>query len=125
MPQHALESDLLAALLLEAPRAFPELRLFRRNVSKVKILDPRTGRSRSMRFALPGQCDLWGVLVGGIHIEIELKSATGSLEPDQRVWRDFCAEWCIPYALLKARADESIPQTIARWLVELRATIPV
>lgn len=124
MSKNVLEGELQVAFLLEAPKVFPELRLFRRNVMKIRVADPRTGRVRSMRFAVPGQCDLYGICTGGLHVEIELKSATGSLEPDQRSWRDFCSEWCIPYALLKAKKGESIPETIARWMVELRQAIP-
>lgn len=47
-----------------------------------------------------GQCDNWGVmkcyfpgnpnLIFPIHIEMETKTGTGKLNPDQIIWRDFC-----------------------------------
>lgn len=115
-----LESDLQAAFLLAAPAALPKLRLFRRNVSKIRILDPISNRSRVVRFALPGQCDLYGIVQGGEHFELELKSATGSLDEDQRRWKAFCEEWRVPYFLLKAKRDESKEQTVGRWIHEIQ-----
>lgn len=49
-----------------------------------------------------GQCDLWGVVscyiwINGqeksiipVHVEIEVKTGKGELNPDQIIWRDFC-----------------------------------
>jgi len=97
-------------LLLEAPRALAGLRLFRRSVGAVKI-DPRF-----IRFAVPGQCDLYGFWRGGRSIELEVKAAGGALSPNQRAWRDFCLEWGIPWIELRPYPPEDVRQTLDRWL---------
>jgi hypothetical protein len=109
----ALESELQAALLLAAPSKLSNIRLFRRNVGTVRV------GKRVMRFGIPGQCDLYALGRGGRHGEVELKAAAGSLKPEQRAWRDFCAAWGIPWIVLKAKLGEPVDQTIARWLTEL------
>lgn len=44
----------------------------------------RTARGRTIRFGIPGQADITGILPGGRRLEIECKSATGRLTPEQR-----------------------------------------
>jgi hypothetical protein len=114
-----LESTLQAALLEAAPRELPGVRLFRRNVGVAKM------RGATLRFSIPGQADIYGYIKGdpARAVEIELKSATGTLEPDQRRWRDWCVAWGVPHIVLKAKKDESVEQTVARWIVELRALV--
>ena len=112
----SLESALQARLLRVAPVALPDLRLFRRNVGSARV---RGGAV--VTFAIAGQCDLYAIeKTTARHIEIELKSATGSLEPDQRAWRNFCESWGIPHAVLKAQKDETLDDTIGRWCRELK-----
>lgn len=43
----------------------------------------------------PGECDLFGFTAQQRHFEFELKSATGSLDPDQENWRDVCLSFGI------------------------------
>lgn len=108
-----LESQLQARLLLVAPERLPTLRLFRRNISTVNL------RGYKVQFGIPGQGDLYGLVRGGRHLEIELKSATGSLNPEQRAWREWCIGWGIPHVVLKARKDETVEETVERWCDEL------
>ena len=110
-----LEGELQASLLLEAPHHLQNLRLFRRNIATIRI------ERRVMKFGVAGQCDLYGILRGGRHIEVELKAASGSLSSEQRQWRDFCAAWEIPWITLKARPLETVEQTVSRWVTELAA----
>lgn len=114
MPSH--ESALQTALLLAAPRALPGLRLFRRNVGTARI------RGAVVQFAIAGQCDLYGLVRGGRHIEVELKAAGAprALPPDQESWANWCVAWGIPHVVLRAQKDESDEQTVARWCEELR-----
>jgi VRR-NUC domain len=44
------------------------------------------GRSRFVRFGVPGQPDILGVLPGGRALAIEVKTAKGVLTPAQRVF---------------------------------------
>lgn len=111
-----LESQLQAALLLEAPASIPELRLFRRNITKARI------RGYVVHFGLPGQCDLYGLVRGGGHLEIELKAAGKRIVPesDQDKWRTWCLEWEIPHIVLTGAKEETVEQTVIRWRDELR-----
>jgi hypothetical protein len=65
--------------------------LERRNVGAARYRDQRTGKERLVRFAKPGQSDLWGLdwpqeLPWGRHWEIETKRP-GELPTDlQLVW---------------------------------------
>jgi len=108
-----IETELQKLLLLAAPAALPNIRLFRRNTGVA------TYGERKVKFGIKGQCDLYGLLRGGQHWEIELKSAVGSLSLDQQRWRDFCEGWKVPYVLLKALHGDSTDRTIARWITEL------
>lgn len=108
-----LESKLQALLLIAAPERFPDLRLFRRNVGAAKI------RGFTVRFALPGQCDLYGMTRGGQHYEVELKGPGKKLEPDQVKWRDWCLEWKVPHIVLTAMKMETETETVERWISEL------
>lgn len=112
-PKTMLESQLQAALLLMAPRVIPSLRLFRRNVLVARI------EGRSIRTGIKGQCDLHGYFRGGKAIEIELKGPKGRILPEQRAWATWCAEWGVLHLTLKARADETIDQTVERWCNEI------
>jgi|SRR5579864_1330737 len=114
-----LERDLKSALLLAAPRELPNLRLFTRQVMRVRPLDP----DRTIPVGIRGQSDLYGITRGGLHIELELKTATGRLSPKQLFWQDFCLEWAIPHLVLKARSGEAVPETVKRWCGEVRERI--
>lgn len=112
-----LESDYQAALLLAAPGALPNLRLFRRNIGAAKF------HGHTVRFAIKGQCDLWGLARGGMHIELELKAPGGRLSPDQANWRSFCLAWGVPYLLLKAERTETVEGAVERWMGEIRSLL--
>lgn len=107
------EGELQSALLLEAPKRIPRVRLFRRNVGTVRIGE------RVMRFGVAGQCDLYALVQGGLHIELELKAADGRLSTAQHAWAKFCTHWSVPYLLLRAEVDEPVPDTAARWCEQI------
>jgi hypothetical protein len=113
-PDRSTEGQLKNLLLLAAPREIPNLRLFRRNISVVHIGD------RTVRHGIKGQADLVGYVVGGRVIEIELKSESGVLSREQRAWACWCETWGVPHVVLRAAANESAENTIARWIAQLR-----
>lgn len=117
MGRNPLESELQAALLLAAPACLPRVRLFRRNIGKAKK------NGYTVQFGITGQCDLYALVRGGRHIEIELKSATGTLEPEQKDWRAWCERWEIPYLLLSGEVGETVKETVERWCGEIRDLI--
>jgi hypothetical protein len=55
----------------------PSLRLWRQNTGAARI------GKRLIRFGVPGQADLTGILGNGKRIEIEVKSPTGRQTPEQ------------------------------------------
>lgn len=115
----SLESQLQVALLLAAPERFRDLRLFRRNIGAARMRGDFV-----VRFAIPGQCDLYGILRGGRgHLEIELKGVGKPLSPVQKEWAAWCAEWKVPHVVLRAENGETEEQTVERWCVELGALI--
>lgn len=116
-PRPHSETTLMYRLLLKAPERLPSLRLFRRNISVVKV-DGRTIRS-----GVRGACDLYGVLLGGRIVEIELKSATGVLSKGQAERLQWCRLWNVPHIILKALKGEAPDATVDRWLYELEILV--
>lgn len=108
------EKELQSALLLAAPAAIPNLRLFRRNIGKARF------KSAVVSFAIKGQSDLYGIWRGGRVIELELKTSTGALSPEQLSWQAFCRSWGVSHLVLRAREGESTSDTVARWIIEIR-----
>ncbi|RMG17749.1 MAG: hypothetical protein D6729_08280 [Deltaproteobacteria bacterium] len=65
------------------PRVFgtrSDMRLWRANVGAARF-----GR-HVVKFGIPGQADLTGILPGGIRLEIEVKGPTGRQSPQQRAF---------------------------------------
>ena len=115
----SLESEFQTALLLAAPARLPTLRLFRRNIGEARLRGGHT-----VQFAIPGQCDLYGCVRGGGHVEIEIKGLKTRIEPEQKAWAAWCVEWRIPYLLLRPQKEETTPQTVDRWCREIAAVLP-
>jgi hypothetical protein len=111
----ASETDLGKLLLLAAPYALPNMRLFRR-----PILNVRAEKGFHVRAGIPGQADFYAMTRGGGHIEIETKAATGRLEQAQKRWRVLCVEMAVPHLVLRARKDEAPSDTVQRWIQEIR-----
>ena len=110
-----LESTLKVALLLDAPRLLPNLRLFQRNVGAARF------KSRVVKFAVAGQADLYGYWRGGRSLEIELKAAKGVMSPEQLGWEAWCHAWSVPHIVLRELAGETGESTVKRWCAELQA----
>ena len=115
----AKEIPLMRELLYEAARALPWVRLFRRNVLKLKVIDARTQRDRMVIAGIPGQCDLYFYTYGGRCGEVEIKSKNGRLNPDQRAWRDWCLAGRIPWLCLWPWAGETKGDTVGRWIAAI------
>jgi hypothetical protein len=108
-----LESRLQSLLLLRAPGRIPQMRLFRRNVAKVRV------QNRKLTFGIKGQCDIYAIIRGGRHLEIELKATKGKLSEEQIAWANWCYENLVPHTVLFARSEETPEKTVERWLDEL------
>lgn len=110
------EIPLMRELLYEAARAIPHLRLFRRNILRLKVVEARTGKDRMVIAGVKGQCDLYGIQWGGRCMEIEIKSQNGRLAPEQRAWRDWCLAGQIPWLCLWPWQNETKEETVQRWV---------
>ena len=78
MPEHRekhIQNEILRAF-----GTLPSIRLWRANVGAARI-----GR-RLIRFGIPGQADLTGILSDGRRLEIEVKSAGGRQTPAQQAF---------------------------------------
>jgi hypothetical protein len=100
-----------------ATLALPHVRLFRREILKATI------EGRHVRAGLKGQCDLYGIVRGGLHVEVETKALGGRLRPEQKVWREWCERGEVPYLLLTVPKGEEPDATVTRWVSELRALV--
>ncbi len=109
------EAALQASLLLSAPTEVPELRLFRRNIGAARM---RGGQV--VKFASAGQCDLYGIVRGGRHLEIEIKAAGGRLSVEQVMWQQWCSTWGVPHVVLRAERGETVEETVTRWCGQIR-----
>ena len=52
-----------------------------------RIGGPRSTGGRIVRFGLPGQADLTGILTGGLRLEIEVKGPEGRQTEEQRAFQ--------------------------------------
>ncbi|MDE2103410.1 MAG: VRR-NUC domain-containing protein [Patescibacteria group bacterium] len=68
--------EITAGLLCAIPKHFPA-RVWRRNVGAAVAGD------RFIRFSLPGEADITGIIEPGIRLEIEVKAGKDRLTPEQ------------------------------------------
>lgn len=116
-----IELTLQRMLLTRAATALPDVRMFRRNVMRVQTDDGRVVKN-----GIKGQADIHGYVKRNplaIPFEVELKSAEGSLSPEQKAWAAFCDAWRVPYVVLQQHHQETLDETVNRWLSELRTWI--
>ena len=84
----------------------PWLRIWRQNAG-VARMGPRT-----VRFGVPGQADLTGILSDGIRLEIECKSADGKQSLDQQRYQQMIEKFGGLYVL--ARSVEDVEEILGR-----------
>ena len=92
------ERQIMNAILREFGTK-PGLRIWRQNTGAARI-----GR-RLVRFGVPGQADLTGILPGGRRVEIETKSPTGRQTPDQRAFQTMIERFGGLYVLARSVED--------------------
>lgn len=111
-----LESEYVTELLLTAPKILPTIRLFKRSVGVFNV------DGRTFRAGMKGQADLYGLIKGGRHLEIEVKNVRGILRDEQKKWRVFCELWGIPWLELRVPAGLSSDRkrVALQWCEEIR-----
>lgn len=103
--EKALQNDILRAF-----GTLPHLRLWRANVGVARI------GTRVVRFGVPGQADLTGILPDGRRLEIEVKSPTGRQSPDQAAFQGIIERFHGIYIL--ARSINDVRQRLAALGIE-------
>jgi hypothetical protein len=68
----------IQARIIAAIGSRPDVRIWRANTGAAQMAN-----GQFVRFGIPGQADLSGITDDGRRLEIEVKSATGRLRPDQ------------------------------------------
>ncbi len=116
-----IETDLLALFLRAAPLAIRDVRVYRRNIIRRKVVIDE--REVMLVNGIPGQADAYALVRGGRHIELETKAAKGKMRAAQVRWRAFCEAWGVPHLVLRALAGELPDETVNRWCEELRAIL--
>ncbi len=90
------------------------MRLWRANVGVAHIGGPRSAGGRVVRFGLPGQADLTGILPCGVRLEIEVKRPGCPQTCEQRAFQRMIEHFGGVYVL--ARSVEDVRQAIGRHL---------
>jgi hypothetical protein len=91
--------------ILRAFGTLPGLRLWRANVGVARV------GQRVVRFGIPGQGDLTGILPDGRRLEIEAKSAVGRQSPEQRAFQNMIERFHGVYIL--ARSVDDVREQLA------------
>ena len=94
--------------ILRAFGTIPQLRLWRANVGVARL-----GR-RVVRFGVPGQADLTGILPGGLRLEVEVKSLRGRQNPQQQAYQRMIQRFGGVYVL--ARSVEDVGRALEAFL---------
>ncbi len=82
-----------------------DMRLWRANSGVAKFEDERTGKERQVRFGIPGQADLSGIVEDGVRLEIEVKSKTGKQTIAQKNFQNMIDDFGGIYILARSVQD--------------------
>lgn len=93
-----------------------DVRLWRANVGVARLGGPRSAGGRVVRFGLPGQADLTGILPGGLRLEIEVKGPDGRQSRAQRSFQAMIERFGGVYVL--ARSVEDVWRAIGSHLCD-------
>ncbi len=86
-----------------------EMRLWRQNTGVARM-----GPRRVVRFGVPGQADLTGILSNGTRLEIEVKTNAGQQTPEQKAYQRIIERFGGVYVL--ARSVDDVWAAIGRFL---------
>lgn len=102
------EKQLLNLILL-AFGTRSDMRVWRANVGVARMPGGRV-----VRFGVPGQADITGILPGGVRLEIETKSQDGRQTPEQQAYQRVIERFGGVYVL--ARSVDDVWQAIGGFL---------
>lgn len=107
------EAEILSEILI-AHGARSDLRIWRNNTGAAKA------GNRLIRFGVPGAADISGLrLPAGQRVEIEVKTLTGRIRPEQRIYQAMIERFGGLYILARSVEDVTAvlgtPPPVARW----------
>lgn len=82
-----------------------DVRLWRANTGVAGYRDRKTGQIRQVRFGVPGQADLTGILPGGLRLEIEVKKPGGAQTAEQEWYQQMIQRFGGVYVLAYSVQD--------------------
>jgi hypothetical protein len=97
--QPVIKEKALQNHILRAFGTLPGLRIWRQNVGVARI------GTRVIRFGIPGQADLTGILPDGRRLEIEVKSPTGRQTSDQQAFQRIIERFNGVYIVARSVSD--------------------
>jgi hypothetical protein len=100
-PEKLLQNEILRRFGTQT-----DLRIWRQNTGVARM------GKRVVRFGVPGQADLTGILSDGRRLEIEVKSPTGRQTLDQQRYQQMIERFGGLYVL--ARSVEDVEEMLAR-----------
>lgn len=103
MTEKAIQNAILRAFGTRA-----DMRLWRANTGVAFAGSPSGAGRRVVRFGVPGQADLTGILPGGLRLEIEVKRdgpRPGQLSPAQENYRAMIERFGGVYVLARSVED--------------------
>ena len=86
-----------------------DMRLWRSNTGVARM-----GPRRIVRFGVPGQADLTGILPRGVRLEIEVKTNAGQQTPEQKNYQRIIERFGGVYVL--ARSVDDVWDAIGRYV---------
>jgi len=114
IPHHdpVLEA-VLQRMVLARLNELPGVRVWRMNTGGAVDEDEETGRKRVLKFGVPGQADISGLMLQpsgvGRRLEVEVKSATGRQREAQRLWQAEIERYGGLYILARTLAEALVP----------------
>jgi hypothetical protein len=103
-PRENLPEPVLQRLILARLNALDGVRVWRANTGAA-----RTHRGRIVRFGVPGQADITGLIRGGRRLEVEVKGPTGRVSPEQEAFGALIVSLGGIYLIARTLDDALIP----------------
>jgi len=112
------ESTFMAELLVALGHHLP-VRCWRQNAGVFHLAGGMVAKG-----APEGAADITGVVIPeGWRLEVEVKSATGRMRPEQVRWEGWCGAWGAVHAVVKYDARQDPAANVARGVEIVRAAI--